>query len=57
MTDFPNNYKFTGVEIWLNHDLNFHNRESYNLLDFFGDIGGLFDTLFLIGIGLTAFFS
>jgi hypothetical protein len=55
MTDFPNNYKFTSVEVWLNYDLNLYNRECYNLLDFFGDLGGLFDTLFLIGIGLTTF--
>ena len=57
MTDFPSNYKFTSVEIWMDHDLSFHNRESYNFLDFCGDIGGLFDALFLFGTAITAYFA
>ena len=42
-------YKFTSVEINLNKTLNVINRETYSLLDWLGDCGGLFDALLIIG--------
>jgi hypothetical protein len=53
MIDFPGNYKFTSVEVWLNYDLHFRVRSTYNILDFIGDLGGINDALMMIGIFFT----
>ena len=34
----------------------FYQREIYDVLSYLGDLGGLFDILFIIGISLTSFF-
>ena len=39
--DYPTRYKFIGVEILLNFDLNAYGRNTYSLLQWFGDLGGL----------------
>ena len=41
-------YKFTSVEIILDPDKLVVNRQTYSLLDWLGDMGGLFDALRLI---------
>lgn len=41
-------YKFLSVEINLSPDLMLWERQTYSLLDFLGDLGGLYDALFLI---------
>ncbi len=38
-------YKFTSVEIILHPDKLVSNRQTYSLLDWLGDMGGLFDAL------------
>ena len=47
--DYPTRYKFIGVEILLNFDLNAYSRNTYSLLQWFGDLGGLEQALKLIG--------
>ena len=42
-------YKFASLEINLNRDLIVINRQTYSLLDFLGDCGGLLDALKLLG--------
>ena len=44
-----NRYKFTSIEINASMDQNFITRETYSLLDYLGDLGGLFDALKIIG--------
>ena len=41
-------YKFTSLEVNLSLDKLVVNRETYSLLDWLGDLGGLFDALRLI---------
>ena len=51
----PNrNYKFTSLSIDRNLDLVSINRSTYSLLDWLGDVGGLFDALRLIAEFLIA---
>ena len=48
--DNPNGlYKFTSIHIDLEKTLIKINRETYSLLDWLGDCGGLFDGLLIIG--------
>lgn len=42
-------YKFGSIEVDLNQDLHVINRQTYSLLDWLGDIGGLTDALLIIG--------
>ena len=42
-------YKFTSIEVNFNKDINQINRQTYSLLDWLGDAGGLLDALFFIG--------
>ena len=41
-------YKFTSLEVNMSLDKLVVNRESYSLLDWLGDLGGLFDALRII---------
>ena len=41
-------YKYISVEINISLDLISWERQTYNLLDWLGDLGGLFDALFHI---------
>ena len=41
-------YKFTSLEVNLSLDKLVVNRETYSLLDWLGDLGGLFDALKLL---------
>jgi len=45
-------YKVTGIEILQNYDIIRINRETYSLLQLLGDIGGLYDALFFMGVFL-----
>ena len=36
---------------------NFYTREGYDLLTFLGDLGGLFDVIFLVGASMTSVFA
>ena len=40
-----------------NLDLKVHNRKTYSLLDWLGDVGGLLDGMYLIGELLIAGYS
>jgi hypothetical protein len=56
-TAYPTRYKFIGVEILLNFDLNAYSRNTYSLLQWFGDLGGLEQALKLIGSLLVSRFA
>ena len=42
-------YKYTSIEINLGQDLTVINRTTYSLLEWLGDVGGLFDAFLMIG--------
>ena len=50
-------FKFTSVELNLNKDIDQINRQTYSLLDWLGDAGGLLDALFFIGEAIVEPFS
>ena len=43
-----NKYKFTSLEINMSIDKKVVNRETYSMLDWLGDLGGLYDALRLL---------
>lgn len=48
--DSPQNrYKFASLEVNMSKDLRQINRETYSLLDWLGDVGGLLECLQIIG--------
>lgn len=42
-------YKFSSLEVWFGQDSLTINRQTYSALDWLGDIGGLLDSLYIIG--------
>ena len=36
---------------------NFYTREGYDILTFLGDLGGLFDIIFLLGASMSSIFA
>ena len=55
--DWPDKYKFTGIELKFSLDLRLTERSTYSLLEWLGDIGGLFDALKLIAVPLVSPFA
>lgn len=56
--DEPNaKYKFVGLEFKQGKSIREINRETYSLLDWLGDWGGLMDALFMIAEVIVAPFS
>ena len=56
--DFPSTFKYVGFEITLNLDSNIINRQTYSVLDWLGDIGGLNGILLTIAeISIAPFAS
>lgn len=47
-TNFPKKYKFTGIELLFDNNVNLVSRETYGFLEFLGDLGGLYDALRII---------
>lgn len=47
--NFPSDYVITGLRIYRNFDLRAIERETYDLLAFLGDVGGLHDMLIILG--------
>jgi hypothetical protein len=41
MADYPFNYKFTSVEVGSNSNSKIYQRVTYDLLNAFGDVGGV----------------
>ena len=39
--DYPSNYKIIGYDIFYNNDMPTHERKTYDVLDWLGDVGGL----------------
>ena len=57
-TKYPHKYKFTSVEFAVSDTISVTNRETYSLLQYLGDIGGLVEFLFLsIGLLIHSFGS
>ena len=62
-TEFPTDdepskkFKYASFEIELSQDVIMWQRQTYSVLDWLGDLGGLFDALRLIGWAITSPFS
>ena len=50
---FPENYKVVGYQFYRDKNMLQINRQTYGILNFFGDVGGLDGILALFGILLT----
>ena len=50
-------YKYMSFEIEMSKDLHQVNRQTYSILDWLGDCGGLLDALFFLGEMVAAPFS
>ena len=48
--NYPNNYKITGFEILLDYDIIEIDRNSYDILAWLGDVGGIMQGLEWIGL-------
>ena len=46
-TNYPSRYKFISYQIQISDIVKVTNRETYSLLEFLGDIGGLWEFLFI----------
>lgn len=55
--NYPLRYKFIGVEVLLNFDKTIIDRNTYDILRFFGDLGGLFEALRFMGEVLVRGFA
>ena len=51
------NYKFIGIEIIFNPDLKTIDRQTYDLLMFLGDVGGLDFSMYIFGWLLISSYS
>jgi hypothetical protein len=49
MADYPNNYKFTGIDLYASEGSVVSQRYAYDIFNWFGDIGGVYEffSLFL----------
>ena len=47
-------YKFTSLEVSMSPNKQVYNRQTYSLLDWLGDLGGLYDALILIASLIVA---
>lgn len=54
---FPNRYKICGLQINISHDQTVTNRQTYDLLMFLGEVGGLNSILMLMGVLIIGWFS
>ena len=54
---YPERYKFTGFDLYLDLDLYMISRTSYDVLNLTGDIGGLFSGLCSIGALITHWYN
>ena len=50
-------YKFTSIELNFSQDLQTINRQTYSVLDWLGDMGGLIDAIYILGMSLLSPFS
>ena len=41
-------FKYVGIDIWLSPNLKLWTRETYAILDYLGDLGGLYDALYIL---------
>ena len=57
MRDFPDNWKFIGMSIYMCSDMKVIGREGDTLLAWLGDVGGLSEALLTIGFVLTGSFG
>jgi hypothetical protein len=53
MKSYPDYYKFVGLQINVKESRSITSRKTYGLLEFWGEIGGNFELIWLIGF-LTA---
>ena len=54
---WPNNFKFTSIALYQSLDVEVTERQTYSILDLLGDVGGLNDSLRLIGASLVSPFA
>jgi len=55
--DYPDKYKITGIEIMFSYDIIDYNRQTYSVLEFLGDLGGLYDALYYLGHFIVAHYA
>ena len=48
-TNYPKFYKFTSLQLLISYDQVITERETYDMLEYLGDLGGLMEALLLIG--------
>ena len=56
MTPRPDQ-EYVNVYIRAGSQMNFYKREGYDLLTYLGDLGGLFDIVFILGSIITSFLT
>ena len=57
-TNYPNRYKFSSLTLRLNEDQKIINRQTYDILTWLGDLGGLNDALaYILAVLVTPFVS
>jgi hypothetical protein len=57
MTEFPDDYKFLGIKIWLKLDSTRYTRTAYTLLDWGAQVGGIIGTLHTLISMFIGFYS
>jgi len=45
MRNFPNYYKYTSLELYINDEVSYTERKTMNILDMLAKVGGLFGAL------------
>lgn len=55
--EFPHRYKIAGLQINLSHDLNIYSRQTYDVLMFLGEVGGLIECLAVMGTIMIGWYS
>jgi len=55
--DYPKNYKFISIAIEVDPTISVISRETYSLLDLFGDVGGLYEFIQIAAGTLVSSFA
>ena len=57
MASYPDNYKFTSIEFGAEEKRKVFQRTTYDLLEAFGDVGGVYECLRIFLSAIIASFS
>lgn len=56
-TEYPKLYKFSGLQINTSTKMNMIDRRTFDLMDMFGDVGGVTSIIMLLGSWVTKGFA